>query len=302
MLIRSLRAFLAVYRSGTVVAAAEQVHLSASAVSVQLKNMEEELGVALFDRTRRSLRLTPAGQRLVPLAEQLLGTYQQMKTLGDNSQLAGTLSLGVINSALTGVLPALLSRITLAHRDLNIRIVAGISSDLMAQVEGGTLDAAIVTQPPHYASPELDFHPLYTEPFALILPPALRYTSLAAILGSHPYIAFDRSTWAGGLIEDYLGSHGLRVRPAMELNSLDAVTAVVNEGLGVSIVPLIRGAGWHQEPLLRVVRLGGFERSVALVERKHHQRATLTCALRAAFRDGADREAGDAEPENVNPT
>lgn len=288
MLIRSLRAFLAVSRSGTVAAAAREVHLSAAAVSVQLKNMEEELGVALFERTRRSLRLTAAGRQLVPLAEQMVGTYHQMKALGDGGPLAGTLALGVINSALTGVLPALLRRIALDHSGLEIRIVAGISGDLTAQVESGVLDAAIVTQPPRRAGETLCFHPLYTEPFLLIMPGSVRYAGLADVLASLPYIAFDRSTWAGMQIEEYLARRGMQVRPAMELNSLDAVTAVVREGLGVSIVPLIRGTTWHQDPMLRVVRLSGFDRPVALVERHRHARQRLTAALRAAFEEGSD--------------
>lgn len=295
MLIRSLRAFLAVSRCGTVAAAARQVHLSSAAVSVQLKNMEEELGVALFERTRRSLRLTAAGRQLVPLAEQMVGTYQQMKALGDNGPLAGTLTLGVINSALTGVLPSLLRRIALDHSGLEIRVIAGISGDLTAQVESGVLDAAIVTQPSRRAGESLSFHPLYTEPFVLIMPSSVRYTGLSDVLASLPYIAFDRSTWAGSQIEEYLARRGMQARPAMELNALDAVTAVVSEGLGVSIVPLIRGTTWHQSPRLRVVRLTGFDRAVALAERQQHPRQRLTAALRAVFEEGADPD--PARPE-----
>ena len=250
--------------------------------------MEEELGVALFERTRRSLRLSAAGRQLVPLAEQMVGTYHQMKALGDGGLLTGTLALGVINSALTGVLPALLRRIALDHSGLEIRIVAGISGELTAQVESGALDAAIVTRPPHLASEALCFHPLYAEPFLLIMPASTHYDSLGDVLASMPYIAFDRSTWAGARIEEYLTRRGMQTRPAMELNSLDAVRAVVREGLGVSIVPLIRGTTWHQDPMLRAVRLRGFDRQVALAERKRHARERLTAALRATFEERDD--------------
>ncbi len=286
MLIRALRAFLALHRYGTVVAAAEKVHLSQAAVSVQLKNMEEELGVALFTRTKRSLEFTPAGHQLVRLAEQLISTYEQMKAIGDSSAVAGVLSLGVINSALTGVLPRLLRKMTLENPNLEVKVIAGISGDLVAQVDAGTLDAAIVTQPPKLFPTNLAVHHLYSEPFVLITPHDMAFVDVPRTLASGaPYIAFDRSTWAGQLIDEFRAKRGVQTRPSMELNSLDAIAAVVSQGLGISIVPLIRGAGWHRSPSLRIVRLPNFDRPVSLVERKRHLRSALTATLISSFDD-----------------
>lgn len=286
MLIRSLRAFLALHRYGTVVAAADAVHLSQAAVSVQLKNIEEEIGVALFTRTKRSLKLTPEGHEFVRLAEQMISTYEQMRALGDPGPVAGVLSLGVINSALTGVLPKLLRKITLENPRLEVKIVAGISGDLTAQVDAGTLDAAIVTQPPKQFPTNLAVHHLYSEPFVLIMPADMEYTDIARTLASSaPYIAFDRRAWAGQLIDEYRAKRGIQTRPAMELNALDAIASLVSQGLGISIVPLIRGATWHESPLLRVVRLRNFDRPVSLIERKTHMRSSLTATLRSSFDD-----------------
>ena len=286
MLIRALRAFLALHRYGTVVAAAEKVHLSQAAVSVQLKNMEEELGVALFTRTKRSLEFTAAGHQLVRLAEQLISTYEQMKALGNSSSVAGVMSLGVINSALGGVLPRLLRKMTLENPNLEVKIVAGISGDLVALVNSGSLDAAIVTQPPKQFPTNLAVHHLYSEPFVLITPGDMEYVDVTRTLSSTaPYIAFDRSTWAGQLIDEFRAKRGALTRPSMELNSLDAIAAVVSQGLGFSIVPLIRGAAWHRSPTLRIVRLPNFDRPVSLVERKTHLRSSLTATLLSSFDD-----------------
>lgn len=285
MLIRTLRAFLALYRTGTVVAAAEDVHLSQAAVSVQLKNLEAELGVSLFARTRRSLSLTSTGRQLVPLAEQMVLIYEQMKVLDKDGPVAGVLSLGVINSAWTGVLPRLLKKITVEHPNLEIKVTAGISGDLVAKVDAGVVDAAIVTQPPRHFATNLVAHHLYAEPFVLIAPAQMGFIDLSTTMGAAPYVAFDRSAWAGQLIDEYLGAHGLRVRPAMEVNSLDAIIAVVSHGLGVSIVPLILGANWHTSPALRIVRLPGFDRPVSLIERRQHLRSTLTATVLASFEE-----------------
>lgn len=283
MMIRSLRAFLALYRYGTVVAAAEQVHLSQAAVSVQMKSLERELGVDLFIRTKRSIKLTPAGHRLVPLAEHMVATYQEMCALDGSRTVSGVLSLGVINSALSGVLPCLLRRISLEHPQLEVKIIAGISGDLVAQVDAGVLDAAIVTQPPEHFSTGLIARHLYTEPFVVIGHSSMRQMDVPTILQAAPYVRFDRSTWAGMRIEQYILEQGLQVRPGVELNSLDAITVMVSEGLGVSIVPLIRRASWHRKPTLHIAPLPNFNRPVSLIERPAHARSALTATLLTSF-------------------
>ncbi|WP_051303386.1 LysR family transcriptional regulator [Comamonas composti] len=284
MLIRSLRSFLALHRYGTIVAAAEKVHLSQAAVSVQLKNMEDELGLPLFRRTKRSLEFTAAGSQMVPLAEKMVSLYEEMKALKGGCPIGGVLSLGVINSALSGVLPRLLKGMTEKNPCLEVKIIAGISGDLLAQVDRGTLDMAIVTQPPKRFPTNLSVHYLYSEPFALITPAGAGYADIgAALKSSMPYIAFDRSTWAGQLIDEFLLRRGVLTKPSMELNSLDAIAALVRQGLGISIVPLIHGAAWHQGPELNIVRLANFERPVSLITKTSNERDVLTAQLLSSF-------------------
>lgn len=284
MLIRSLRSFLALHRYGTIVAAAEKVHLSQAAVSVQLKNMEDELGIALFVRTKRSLEFTSAGRQLVPLAEKMVSIYEEMKAVKGGGPIGGFLSLGVINSALGGVLPQLLKEMTLKNPGLEVKIMAGISGELMMQVNRGTLDMAIVTEPPQRFPTNLSIHYLYSEPFALLTPAEFLSQDLVqAFKSSTPYIAFERSTWAGQLIDEFLMKRGVMAKPSMELNSLDAIAALVSQGLGISIVPLIRGATWHASPNLHVVRLPNFERPVSLITRASHEHDALTTLLLSSF-------------------
>jgi len=294
MLIRSLRSFLALHRYGTIVAASEKVHLSQAAVSVQLKNMEDELGVALFERTKRSLEFTPAGRKLVPLAEKMVALYEEMRALDGTRhargrhQIGGSLSLGIINSALDGVLPRLIKGIIEQNPRLDIKITAGISEELATQVNRGTLDMAIVTEPPQRFPANLSVHYLYSEPFALLMPGTIvdtpAGTDLAhAFTSGTPYIAFERNTWAGQLIDAYLLQHGIMSQPAMELNALSSIATLVRQGLGHSIVPLIRGASWHESTDLHVVPLPGFERPVSLITRAANERDTLTALLLSAF-------------------
>ncbi|WP_233154768.1 LysR substrate-binding domain-containing protein [Candidimonas nitroreducens] len=203
--------------------------------------------------------------------------------LAQDEVVTGHLALGVVNSALTGVLPPVLHRLKIETANLQVKIIAGNSAELLAQVENGILDAAIVTQPPKHVISSLCVNHLYSEPYALLLPEPIPYDSLAAAFQSSPYIAFDRHTWAGRQIDDFLHQLGIEVRPEMELNSLDAVTAVVRQGLGITIVPLVRGNLRHLDPLLRVILIPGFNREVCLVQRRNNPQQKLTAQILGAF-------------------
>lgn len=278
-MIRALRAFLAFHQYGTIVAAAKSVHQSAAAVSVQLKLLEERLGVSLFVRSKRSLSFTAAGHSLIPLAEKMMSIYEDMQSLSETNKVTGKLSLGVINSALTGVFPSILKKLNRREPQLEIRIETGISPALLAEVDAGILDAAVITQPPKNIVLNLLIHHLYTEPIVLLMPKNMPYRYLSHTLKTQSYIAFDRTTWVGQKIEKFLSTKKISVVPVMELNSQDAVIAAVRHELGVSILPLsydfnrITGLG------LKYVALPELSRDVVLVERREHPQIKLTAHL-----------------------
>lgn len=78
--------------------------------------------------------------------------------------------------------------------------------------------------------------------------------------------------------------HGVMTKPSMELNALDAIAALVRQGLGISIVPLIRGASWQESPNLNIVRLPNFERPVSLITRTTNEQDALTALLLSSFK------------------
>lgn len=282
MLVRALRAFVAVHRLGTVSSAAEHVHLSQAAVSVQLKNLEQELGVELFERGPRSLTFTPAGEQMVVLAQQMLATYEHMKALADRGG-AAQLTLGAIESIASGMLPRALRQLAQQLPGLQVKVVSGTSAELQSQLDAGGLDAIAVAQSARALGDHLVVHPLYAEPLAVVVPLQFRGQDLQAALASGPYIAVDRRTWTGQLIEEQCRRRGIVPRAALEFDSIDAIAAAVRQGLGVAILPLVRGASWRGDPSLRFLRLEGMKRQLVLLEARQHPRAGLCRHLRAAF-------------------
>ena len=280
MIVRPLRALLAFHRHGTIAAAADEVSLSPAAVSVQLKQLEQQLGITLFVRTRRSIRLTSTGYRVVQLAERVLTAYEELMRLSGSSSIHGCISLGVIHTVLIGIFPAVTQQIIEETPGMEIKVSTGTSPDLVAKVAAGLLDAAVVNQPPKSMGDEFVLHKLYSEPIALVQADDARLT-LPNALHCRPYIALDRATWAGRQIQHYLDQQAISVEPIMELDSQAAIFSAVRFGLGVSVLPVILGLQDDQQ--LRFKKIGGLNRTIYLFERKVHMRSHMTAQVLSSF-------------------
>ena len=235
MSIRRLQTLLAFADTGSFALAAERVHLTPAAVGQQMKSLEEEVGRPLFNRNTRAPTLTAHGLAMVPRARQLLRDYQGLLSGVETEELP-ELTIGAVDTAMTGLVPSTLLQLRKSERQLHLRIVPGLSADLLGQVDRGTLDAAIISEP-RWRRPHQAWQHIAIEPLVLILPPDIVETDPLVILQRHPFIRFSRNAWVGEQIDTWLIKQGIAVRESMELASLDAIYTMVSSNLGVSIVP-----------------------------------------------------------------
>jgi DNA-binding transcriptional LysR family regulator len=239
---RAFRSIVAVADHGSFAAAAEAVHLSQSALSTQMKQLEDRLGRELFDRAHRPPILNPYGQAIVERARQILFLYKQMFELvaGDGG-LSGVMKVGVIPTWVTGVLPTALSILRREQPGFSVHVVQALSEELCSKLERGEVEAAIIPEPSNRRE-DMAWHYLAEEPFMLIAPKHTAASDWAGLLKSEPYIRYTRHAWAGQRIETALLEQGVHVNAVMELDTLEAVTVMVEAGLGVSIAPRRTGA------------------------------------------------------------
>ena len=232
---RHLRSLLAIDEHGGFAAAGTALGRSHSAISLHIKALEHELGVDLVDRTVRPPALTPDGEALAEQSRRLLRVMEDIQAAAPGARLAGRLAVGIVPTAMTHLAPPALAELRRTHPDLQLDIRTGLSSELANLVRSGDLDAALVTAPD--LPPEgLELRTISEEPLVVIAPEGTDGDD-TAIVTAHPFIWFSRKTWAGQQIERRLLDRGLRVRPAMEIDSLEAIEALVRHGLGVSVVP-----------------------------------------------------------------
>ncbi|SAL02608.1 LysR family transcriptional regulator [Caballeronia arationis] len=286
--IRTLKIFLTVARCGTFSSAGELVGLTPAAIGLQIRTLEDELGVQLFDRSARAAVLNPIGRSLVPRVEEVLSQYELLEASVSGGEMSGTVVIGALVSALMGAFADALWSIRRRYPGLDVHLLAGMSSDFARKVEDGELDAAVVTQSPRPLPASLSWTPLYSEPMVLIVPTSPHFelpSEQIQILNEAPFMRFERSTWTGYLVEEVLKRCDAKVNEAMELNSIEAIIALVRQGFGISIVPKLANVAWDKDEALQLYSLDGVDirRHVGLLERSKHGRMNFTEAIKKYF-------------------
>ena len=239
MSITLLKTLLAVAETGNFSAAAARVFVTHAAVGQQMRRLESNLGVTLFDRSAKTPRLNQLGQALVPKARAVVSAYDRiLDDLTGEAHLIGELTLGAVPSTISGLIPKSIKRLLAIYPDLHIRVVPDNSGDLIEQVERGSLDAAVLGAPMRV--PEaLNWSPFVREELVLLASPEVVEDDPIRILAERPYIRHTPEGAVGILAEEWLSKNRIKVRDAMEMGSLENLASMVAHNLGVSVVPNI---------------------------------------------------------------
>ena len=284
--IKVLKNFLVISRHKSVAAAAREIGLTAAAAGQQLQQLEEDVGLELFDRTKRSMTLNHQGRSLVEPIQEIIARYQ---ALGSDfkSELSGTIVLGALVSTLMGAFGSTLNKIKQNYPSLEVKLIAGLSSDFLNQVLDGSLDAAIVTESPYALPQNIQWTELYSEPMILIYPTVKNKKRSAPkeLSTDLPFIRFERNTWTGHLVDQTIRANKLRTQYGMELNSVEAIIELVRQGLGYSIVPKLANIAWEDDRQLKISKLSGktIYRKVGLLEKRKHSRQNITQEIKKYF-------------------
>jgi DNA-binding transcriptional LysR family regulator len=234
---RFLQTFLTVVETASLAEAARRLNITPSAVVQRIRALEDEIGQPLIQRSGHSMQPTAAGAAILHDVKRMLAAEDDVKAAASADLEAGLLRIGVIHTALTGLLPDLLVTLRQNRPGIELYVLPGMSGDLYSCVTDGRLDAAILVQP-HFALPKaFDWTLLRQEPLVLIAPLAVVDNDPQRILKREPFIRYDRNHWGGRIVDLHLRKMKIRPREQYELDSLEAITILVSRGLGVSLIP-----------------------------------------------------------------
>ncbi|OZI44304.1 LysR family transcriptional regulator [Bordetella genomosp. 4] len=293
-MLRELQTFMAVVRYGTFANAAAHIGLTQSAVSAQIQRLEEELGYPLFDRTGRSANLNSNGREALAVAEELMSVYSKF---GRNTDVpkTGLIRIGSIASAQETFLAEALAEFWKINPGYRIRMVPGISLNLLGQVDSGEIDIAVMLKPPFALPADLQWRELYAEPFVLLAPQKMQDRSWQDLLQTEPFIRYDRGSFGGRLVDQFLRHARFTVRETIELDELQAIAQLVRLGVGVALLPMSDALRIPKG--VTAIDLGDatFFREIGLVERPSDRRQPVATLLAQRIAEAAVRFQGSSK-------
>lgn len=243
MEIRQLRAFVAIAESGTFTAGALRVHVTQAAISMQIRQLETEIGAKVFVRAPRHVILTEAGEQLLRRARHILREHDA--ALDEIAELAGAergrLRIGSASAmVLTDQLPGILKDLRGQHPGAEIAVTSGTSEVLVDQILAGEIDIAFVSLPVDVRG--IKTERLSEDQLVAIASPrhklAKQRTISAYTLAGERLILGERGGNTRRLIDQFFAQAGVTLHVAMELSRQQAIRRMVEADMGVGIVPL----------------------------------------------------------------
>lgn len=242
MEIRQLRAFVAIAETGTFTSAARRVHVTQAAISMQIRQLEREIGTPLFIRAPRRVALTHAGEVLLEAARRILREYDA--ATAELTDLAGAekgrLRVGSASAMVSSdSLPNVLKEVCEQYPRADVFVSTGTSESLVQRLLAGELDVALVSLPVEARGIRTEL--LLRDALVAIVSPrhplAQQRVVSAYVLAAEKLILGERGGNTRRLIDHFFAEAGVRPVVSMEMNRLAAIKQMVEKDMGVGIVP-----------------------------------------------------------------
>ncbi|MFB9314999.1 LysR family transcriptional regulator [Nocardioides plantarum] len=246
MELRQLECFVAVAEVSSFTEAARRLHTVQSGVSASIKNLERDVGARLFERGAGGVRLSVAGDALLPAARATLAAARAAREAVDRvtTGVSGVVSLGTLPSLDVVDLPALLARLRTEHPGIRVRLKGSSSgsSGLAQELARGDLDAALIAND-GAGIPGVRLTWLLTAPVVALLPEDHRLAGRAGVrlaeLADEQFIDFPAGFGNRRIVDEAYARLGLERTVTVEVTTVPDAGAYVRLGLGVSLVPFI---------------------------------------------------------------
>ena len=258
---RQLQVFSEVARQGSMVRAAASLHLTPPAVSMQVKELETQVGLPLFDRHGRQVSLSTAGEYFLVHARRLLTNLQE----ADNAMARlkrlehGVLTIGIVSTAKYFV-PQLLARFHEEHPGIDVRLrAAGNREQLVAMMQAGEADLSIMGRPPRELASRAETFAAH--PLVIVCPPGHPLLDLGQVpfsaLEAYPFIVREHGSGTRNAMEKFFAEHRFEPRITMEMSSNETIKQAVMAGMGLGFLSLHTMGLEIRSRLLQIVDVQG---------------------------------------------
>jgi DNA-binding transcriptional LysR family regulator len=262
--------------------AAQAAGLTQSAITRQIQGVENSLGIELLERTTRSVRLTRAGEFLYQNSAKLLGDVDQSlrRLKEDFADARKEVRIGVSRSVGLAHLPGFFHANLRHVSNVNYHVTYQPSAEILSALELNELDLGVLCPPPRLPKTLCATH-RFIDAFTLIAPAELaaQFMTLpkskvarSAWLTRQLWLSIDQKTNTGNQLHKWISKQGLKIEPAMQLDSFDLIITLVSLGMGISFVPIRALALYgRKKNLVRLALPDRFERELVVVMRRHRK-------------------------------
>jgi len=280
-----LEAFVQVAALRSFSRAAEVLRLTQPSVTARIQSLEHELGEELFERGGRGTRLTDAGAVFHPYAERILQTIREGRDALDEvrSLQAGNLRLGSALTVCTYVLPRVLHAFHQRHPGVEVSVRSGRSEQVLTMLLNDEVQVGLVRSLVH---PDVETVGLYKDEVILTTNPQHPFARSGRVsikdVAAQPVILFDRGSSYYGLIHSFFRQAGVVPTVAMELDSMEATKRMVEEGLGIALLPRVcleRELAQGDLVEVTISDAPALARQIALVYRRRRKRGRTVQAF-----------------------
>lgn len=239
--LRHIRAFLTLARAGSFTRAAAELHMSQPTLTVQIQQLENAVGVKLFDRNKRHVALTQAGRDLlVPLERILIDVEAIATSTGElREHRRGLVTVAALPSVAAGLLPRAIKQLSESYPGITVRVFDGVASTVAAMVRGGQADFGISSQTT--GDRELTIQTLLMDRLCAVVSPshplARKRSMTLHELAKHPLILMVKDSSNRKIVDLAFDREGLVANVAYETTYGTSVAGLAQAGLGVGILP-----------------------------------------------------------------
>jgi len=238
---RQLRVFSEVARQLSFSKAAQALHLTPPAVTMQIKELEGHVGLPLFERSGRQVALTTAGEYMLVYARKILATLKDAEDAAARLQKLeiGTLTIGMVSTA-KYFLPRLLAEFQREHDGIEVRLIVGNREQLLRMLQGNEVDIAIMGRPPKEMATRAE--PFAAHPHVFVAPvdhPLLKRGQLSvSSLQPYSFIVREQGSGTRAAMEKFFADASFEPKVTMEMSSNETIKQAVMAGMGLSFLSL----------------------------------------------------------------
>ncbi|QCR32858.1 LysR substrate-binding domain-containing protein [Lysinibacillus sp. SGAir0095] len=278
----SLQYFVLVAKYENMSRAAEVLHITQPALSKSISLLEENLGVTLFDRNGRSIKLNRYGRFFLERAESMLKDYEMAREdlLNLVSPGQGVVSIGFMHTLGLEVIPQLMAAVQKDYPQLKVQLTQSNSSTILHKLEVGELDLCLISSLDTHK--DLIWVKLWEEELFLIVPEnhnlALKEQVNLKDFAKEPFISIKKGNTLRKSVDDLYKQEGYLLNVAFEGEEVHTIAGLVESGLGVSLIPYIKGLEQYKIRLLKV-NAANCKREIGLAYISNHFKSAATKLL-----------------------